>query len=102
MSNFITSSRLVIEKKKNKIKQLYIQMWFFLPVYVQNKVCIKQTLRFCRWHKEQMKADACAKAYKDFDPRRFWKTVTNVSRNDVSKHVNKIGSCTGSENIFNM
>jgi len=62
----------------------------------------KHALRFCRRHEEQLKADACAKSYEDSDPRRFWKTVSNVSSNKASKHVNKIGNCTGSENICTM
>jgi len=68
----------------------------------KTRSAFKHALRFCRRHEEQLKADACAKSFNDTDPCRFWKTVSNISGKSVGKHVNKIGSYTGDDNICNI
>jgi len=65
----------------------------------RTRASFKLALRYCRAHREQLQADACAKSYKDLDSRTFWKNVSRIANSKVTSYVNKIGDTVGDANI---
>jgi exonuclease III len=68
----------------------------------RSRAVFKQALRFCQRHKEQIQADACARACFDTDPRKFWQNVSKTANVKATRHVNKIGDCSGESDICYM
>ena len=68
----------------------------------RTRAVFKLALRYCKNHIEELKADACAEAVFDKDPRKFWNSVYKMSNSKASCQVNSIGGASGTQNVVNM
>ena len=68
----------------------------------RTRATFKLALRYCRNNVEQLKADACADALFDKDPRKFWNNVYKVSNSRATNHATSVGAVIGERDVADM
>ena len=57
----------------------------------RSRVAFKLTLRYCRKHEDQLRADACAKSLDLHDSKGFWNRVKKDNCDKATKYANCVG-----------
>jgi len=47
----------------------------------KSRASFKLAVQYCRQHKQQLQADACAKSCFDKDSKKFWKNISKIANN---------------------
>ena len=67
----------------------------------QTRAQFKVTLRWCKRHEEQIKADTLDKTVKYADPKQFWKAVRNSNVENMIQ-CSRVGDVYGTNNVAEM